>query len=305
MPRRRDPVTGLSTMELARRAEKTARRAVRGVKKAKLVGLVKNVIMRKARTKTVSFYQSWNDGTKTTRATGLYSDRGWATQNNQINTNNTDILQVIPFCYQGLEDNQRLGETISPVGLNIRGCIRINYANNLSVYNNADLKVVIYVVQHVQLKDYTNLYSKNDFTQLLQDNDAVTDATQQFDGQSWQSMMPVANEYYRLLKKKVITLRYAGLWPKPTTPTASTGVPNSHNYFANYSINLRKQVPKLLKYPLQSIPTNPLILNTPTNSSIFMCMGFYQQNEPANGATFDTAPQMEQTYVSTLTFKDL
>jgi len=163
------------------------------------------------------------------------------------------------------------------------------------------LKVVIYVLQHVQLKDYTNLYASNDFTQLLLDNE---ENTRSFDGQSWQQHMPIANQYYRLLKKKVITLRYAGLWPKPTTPTASTGVPNSHNYFANYSFNLSKHIPKELKYPEQTIPTGPLVLNTPTNSSIFMCMGFYQQNEPSNGATFDTAPQMEQTYQSRMYYKD-
>jgi len=306
MARRRDP-TGNAT-KMAIRAARDARKAVKSTKKARMVSLVKKVIMGKAETKQVAFYQSYNNGSATNRATGLYSDRGWATQNNVITSNNLDILQLIPFCYQGLKDNQRIGERIQPVSLKVNGCVRINYANNIATYNNTDLKVVIYVLQHVQLKDYTTLYAENDFSQLLKDTDSLVSSTQQFDGQSWQQHLPIANQYYRLLKKKVITLKYEGLFPKASpggaVPTVATGVPNSHNYFASYSMNLSKYLPKNLKYPEETV-TDPLVLNTPTNSSIFMAMGFFQLKEPASGGTFDTAPQMEQTYQSRMGYKDL
>jgi len=36
-----------------------------------------------------------------------------------------------------------------------------------------------------------------------------------------------------------------------------------------------------------------------------MGMGFYKENEPAQGSTFDTAPSMEQTYVSRMNYKDI
>lgn len=273
---------------------------------------IKNVVKGVAETKYAMFYENYNPGNSPNRnAAGAYVGRGWCVQNKTLATNNNvDIKQLIPFVYQGVSDNQRLGSRITPTSLKVHGSVRISYQEAspppgqetptpgpLFTQTPADIKVVLYVCQHVSLKDYDNLYAANDFSQLL-DNGENT--TVQFNGQNWQAKLPVAKQYYKLIKKKVITLRYAGIDNNNNTTVLS--VANSHNYYANYELNLSKHLPANLKYPENNVTGTAL--NTPTNSSIFMCFGYYDQKEPSNGATFIQGTALEQTYVSVMTFKD-
>lgn len=277
------------------------------VARSEVADIAKRVLNRNTESKYVMFYQTANSGVTTSRAVGDYALRGYATQNNTITTNtnpiirnNLDILQLIPYCEQGVADNQRLGDKITPKSLTVSGSVRIKSLTRLQEIAPTDIKVVIYVLQHVSLKDYNNLYANNDFSQLLETGE---NSTVQFEGQSWHAKMPIAKQYYRLLKKKIITLRYAG-----AENTSSTVVPysvaNSHNYFAEYKFSLSKHLPANLKYPENSV-LDPNVLNAPTNSSIFMCMGFYDQKESYNGSDLVTEAWMEQTYVSKLVYKDL
>lgn len=293
-----------------RLAQKPAKdyRAMAGIKsrraptrKAPLVKLIKKVVSGQAESKVVAFYQTYNNGTSTARASGAFAGRGWALQNNQITTratpvlNNLDLLQLIPYVVQGTEDNQRIGQVVMPKSLIVNGCVRV-CLTNLSAFKPTDIKVCIYVLQHVQLKDYNNLYNNNDFTQLLETEE---NATTNFGGQSWNLNQRVSKQYYRVLKKKIITLRYAGV---PTTPPVGS-ISNWHNYFANYRFSLAKSLPKKLTYPETGATVN--ILNLPTNSAPFMCMGYVNEQETSIGGTPSVAVDLEQTYTSIMTFKDL
>lgn len=293
MPRRSNRLAAKPKKDYRAMAGLKSRRAP--VRKAPLVRLINKTISGRAETKTAIFYQSYNPGTSPARAVGNYASRGYALQNNGLIANNTDILQLIPYVFEGTADNQRIGDRISPSSLIVNGSIRVSLPS-LAAYRPVDIKVVIFVLQHVQLKDYGNLYANNIFTQMLETGE---NTTTNFSGQVWDSNLPIAKQYYRVLKRKTVTLRYAG---SPALPPNSS-IANAHTYYSTYSFGLGKKLPKHLKYPENNAPV--AVVNQPTNSSIFMCMGYVDFVEPSNGSTPSPSALLEQTYVAKLNFKDL
>lgn len=268
--------------------------------------IAKKAVLPKAESKMVAFYQSHNDGSiATANRDGVNSTRGWAVQNQKIVNSPTDILKLIPNVFQGSTDNQRIGQKISPVSLVTKGQVRITLPRRAQ-YQNTDIKVVIYVLQAVAQKNYDSVYSVG--TTLLGDllNVGEND-TQPFVGEAFDADRPVSSQYFKLLKKKTIRLRYAGLiqiggGQPQGSPIAS--IANAHNYYAEYTLNLTKYLPKSLVYPESADSWNQA---EPMNSSIFMCMGFVNQNEsslPPEGQP-TALPWIEQCYVSHMKFKDM
>ena len=263
---------------------------------------VKAIVEGQAEKKNAYFYESFNDGTSTARSTGAYVNRGWCTQNQSIRTNNTDIKQLIPYVDLGDDVNQRIGRKIDPTNLVLAGAVRVALARQ-QVENSPciNFKVHLFIVQHVQIKDYYTLYGQNDFTQFLYNGEGQT---VRFDGEEQNAAMAVNSSVYKVLKKKVITLKYAG----NQSGIGAQGIPNSHVWKANYSINLTKYLPSKLMYPLNTTlgPLPPAQAANPTNSSLFMCMAFCPDNNPANtnGAVFASVPWIEQTYVTRMSYTD-
>lgn len=288
---------------MARNKRKNARRAraktLSKLQKRQVVSIVKG----EAETKRSCFYQQYNDGTITTRCPGVYSARGWATQNQSIQVNQTDILQLIPFIQQGTDDWERIGREITPRSLTVKGAVRIAFPRiNANLLTN--VKVHIFVYQHVSLKDYQSLYSQNSFQDFLY---AGQGATTLFNGEEQCVGMPVNKQVYKIVKKLVIPLKFAGLFA-PGTPSGQPN-PNSHQWKADFSFDLTKHLPKRLVYPQNNVlaPLPITQLDTPTNSSLAMSMGFTYDLAVANtnGTPFAYQPWLEQTYVSQLTYKDL
>jgi len=136
---------------------------------------IQQIVQGEAETKRATFYQSANDGTGTNIATGLYANRGWAVQNNTITNNTVDILQLIPYIAQGTDDWERIGDRLRPVKLGGKGSVRVAQALRATVATNTtNLHVCMYVLQHVSLKDYTNLRAQNNFGQLLETGEGTT-----------------------------------------------------------------------------------------------------------------------------------
>jgi len=260
---------------------------------------VTKVIDRKAETKFACFYQSYNPGT-TTPSTGFYGNRGWAVQNQLISSNATDILRLITKVNIGTSQNSRIGEQITPLSLAVKGAVRVAYSL-LAGYTPTNIKVVIYVLQHVSLKDYTNLQTQNDFTQLLMAGDSAGPGfTTPFNGEVVNADMPVNTSTYRVLKKKIVTLRYAGADSGTGNPPTNFSVANAHNYYGEFTFSLSKSLPKSLKYGESVLSTDP------TNSSIFMCMGSYEQDALSlPPSTITPLTFFEQTYMSTMKYKDM
>lgn len=261
---------------------------------------VKSIVKGQAETKRTAWYSSFNDGTSTDRATGLATNWGYSVQNNAITANNTDCLRLIPTVLQGIDDFNRLGTRINVNSLKLNGTIRVNLAN-ITEQATCDLRVVIYILSHKIYKDYSTLYANNNFLLLLDNQEG---GTAPFTGTPVNEGMRVADQYYTVHAKKIITLRYAGFGIQTATTGATASVANSHNYYANYTMDLTKFLPKTLKYPEFNSGQPPEFQNAPTNSSLFMCMGFVNQQGVSNFAD-PVKPLLQQTYVSNLTFKDM
>ena len=279
-------------------AGKTPRtRRTTRVTRSNKVALIKQVVKSLSETKEVAWYNG------PTPSNGTYAQANYVIQNAVITSNTTDILRLIPYVVPGNLDNQRIGERIQPVSLNLKGTVMVNINNLPPAAGNigvtTDIYVVIYILQHVTYKSYTalQLTGGNDFTQLLRTGENTTVG---FNGHVWDSQMPVEDAYYRLLKKKKYRLRYAG---KGTTsggdPPAPAwlSVPNCVSYRAEYNMNLSKYLPKKLVYPESASAPGA---NDPTNSSIFMCMGCYQGD-----GQIDNSWTFSQQYVTHMKYKDL
>jgi len=262
---------------------------------------VKQLVRGEAETKTASFYQDANNGSITTPATGIFANRGWALQNSVISSNNTDLLQLIPNIQEGTDDWERIGKSIRVVNLNVKGTVRIsfNLLNNIGT-PGTNLNVYMYFLQHVSLKDYDSLRSQNDFTQLLDNNEGTV---VQFLGNALDGFMPVSEQYYKVLTRRKLVLKYGGAVLPGGTLTTPVSVANAHHWSVDYNIDLTKHIPKRLIYPERNQAVGSSQFQ-PTNSSIFMCMGFVDELVPNPSASL-VRPWLEQTYVSKLSFKDM
>lgn len=266
-----------------------------------LVSLIKNVAGGLSETKRVIFYNAATPNFP--NEPGTLSNTGYTVQNQFIQSNVSDIKRLIPIVTQGVQENQRIANSIKPVALNVRARVVLNVfpGSPVGAIGGTDLIAVLYVLQHKVLKSYTTLAAQNDFQTLLETGE---NATKPFGGQPWDSQLPVNPNNYQLIKKKKIKLRWGGLDGGPIYP-GSTGpsyLANSHQYMGEVSMNLKKHLPVSLKYPEAGGTTPPASLNDPSNSSVFMCIGFYNYPGILSGAT--PSPLIQMQYTSELLYKD-
>jgi len=255
-----------------------------------VTALVKKVLSRNSETKVKNYYSN----SAGFAGDGLYTSKSFSVQNQNISNTVSDLKRMLPFLIQGTSDNERIGESVSPISCSIQGQVVLNAEQILTAFVPTDLFVVIYVLEHVIYKDYTSLITGNNFSQLLTNGQ---NNTQAFVGSIWQSQLGVANQFYRLLKKKVVRLRYAGIDP---AVGQGASIANSHDYQAKFSFTLtQKHMPKTLKYPEQNGIAGQ---NDPTNYAPFFCMGFYRAD--GQDLTVDVS-WIRQQYTSILRYKDV
>jgi len=270
-----------------------------------LVKAVTRIINKKSETKEASFF-----GTAGTfPQTGLYSAAAYSGQNQTITTVAGDVKVVLPYVLAGNEDWQRIGNKISPLSLRIQGTTKISLAQiSTPLFAPTDIYAVLYVLQSKTIKSYSNFLNTVAGPQenlrldgLLKTEEGNTIA---FDGSVWASRLPVAEQNFTLLTKKVFRLRYAGLVGGGATPGAAS-IANSHDYVANWSLNVKpgKHMPKVLTYP-EGGTTGilPPTANSPTNFAPFMVMGFYFADGSLPGPP---TVRLENTYTSLLRYKDM
>jgi len=217
---------------------------------------------------------------------------------------------VLPYVTLGTEDWERIGNKIQPLNLRIQGTTKIALPQvSTPLFAPTDLFAVLYVLQPKQIKSYSNFlnnatatnYENFSLSGLLKTEEGNTVP---FDGNVWASKLPVAEQNFTVLVKKVFRLRYAGLVGGGATPGA-TSIANSHDYVANWTLNIKpgKVMPKTLTYP-EGGTTGllPPTANSPTNFAPFMVMGFYQADGSPSGPA---AVILQNTYTSLLRYKDL
>lgn len=260
------------------------------------VALIKKVIKGQAETKRAVWYGGSTN-------TGVYADASPVVQNQFIQSNATDILRVLPVVTQGIDDWQRIGQVIMPISctLNCRVLIApvtsgsVGYTQGFS-YN---IRAVAYLLEHVSLKTYESLYARNAFSQLLQVGDGQTTF---FGGTYYASKLPVERGHYKVLKKKVMTLRSSGTansGGSAVTPLYQGGNTNSAPFMHEWTWNV-KGLPKKLIYPESQATSG---INDPTNAAPFWCVGYYNMD---GTGTPTTAPNvlLQQQYMGSLTYKD-
>jgi len=167
---------------------------------------------------------------------------------------------------------------------------------NLTAPLSTNIVCVLYILKHKIYKDYNTLIAKNDFTQLLKPAEGVTVA---FQGNQTDANLPVANQYYQVVKKVKFNLRNSGTYYSSTTPAAGVANNNSAPFNHRMSINLIKHLPKSLLYPESQVTTNG---DFPTNSNLFWSIGYYNMDMLTPGGSFSW---IVTQYTSRLTYKDL
>jgi len=276
--------------------KKNSKKAHVPAKKA-TVALIKKVVHGEAETK----YRVHYGGATTAGVTdgGLYVNSGFYAHNQRILVNATDIHRLIPRVFSGTGDGQRIGCKITPISLMLRGNVMVNPANVAfasSTLFPQDLVAVIYILQHVSLKDYTNLSVANDFRQLL---DVGEQQTLEFSGSIQKAQMPVAKQYYKLHKKMVLPLRFGGDWHNPSSSATGLSITPT-KYTRDFTVNLTGMIPKVLQYSeVQTSTSDPF--GDPTNSSLFMSVGFYFMNAQTPTDVLGIAIE----YQSQLRYKDI
>ncbi|UYD39096.1 MAG: capsid protein [Wigfec virus K19_521] len=225
-------------------------------------------------------------------------------QNQFIQSNTTDLLRVLPNVAQGDDDNQRIGQEISPVSCKLSCRVFIapvapNGQGFVSGYSY-NFKAVAYLLQHTSLKTYKALYASNDFNQLLRTTETTT---QSFKGDWYSSQMPVEQGYYKVLKKKTMILRTSG--SMSTSPALTISLQGTNNnptpFYHEWTWDVTKHLPKKLRFP-ESNATGPGS-EDPLNTAPFWCVGYYNMD----GTTFGTTPQIfiNQQYMTKFKFKDM
>lgn len=281
--------------------------------------IARRVVKGQAETKSVTF---WSGPAGGVSAPGTWPPTGYnfSPQNQNIQNNGTDIHRLLPRVFLGTGDTQRTGNTIKPVSLLVKGTVALNpiFWSSGNIPPPNDLTAVLYVLQHVNLRNYIDLSNNNNFFQMLHTGDqGVLDAagtalttqvpTTAFSGFVHHSQMPVSKQYYKLVKKKIFRLTSSGAQPVgglgPPPPVAVTVLPMTVKH--SFSFELNKAIPKTLKYPeiTPSVPTQANNAYDPTNTSLFMCVGFYDTKGVSLGAQGQSLIALQ--YEATLKYKDM
>ena len=260
--------------------------------KSAQVALIKSVVKGEAETKLRTYF---GGGTGGVTDLGLFANKAYVAKNQFISSNITDIHRIIPQIQQGPGDNNRIGSSITPSSLILDIDCVFDPQYVIAAQSQFELYVVIYVLQHVTLKDYTSLQASNQFTGLLETGEQSTVI---FGGDVWSARLPVAKQTYKLLAKRVLPMRTAGMTyaPGTTGATNSVSMANSQPIHRHVRLDLTRHLPKTLKY------NESQANNDPTNASPFFACSWFYMNDFTSGVALTP---MRMTYVSALRYKDM
>lgn len=278
--------------------KKSGPRLRKGPLRSAIKNVVKSVLNKRSETKM----RTWFGGQPFPAASSYPGNP--QPQNGNITSNTTDIHALIPQIGQGTDDYERIGTRINPVSLVADFDVTINQAylnSNNPVAQN--IVAVFYFLQHKIYRDYTSLGVDNNFNQLLDVGDGTTVS---FASHPVDEQLPVAKQFYQLLKKVVVPLRNSGQWTAGSTgPAGQIGNNNSAGFHKRFSVNLTKHVPKTLTYPETLSGPGATTTLWPTNSSMFWAVGCYNMDLTVTAAPGVPPSYIQVQYTSRMAYKDL
>lgn len=170
--------------------------------------------------------------------------------NSQISA--PDMLPIVPTMAQGTDDYQRVGDTIRPTKLNIRGIISMD---RTFISSNQVLLVRVLILEPRDAKTYAVSVPQypNYALNLLKPNLQTGTPTLPFVGNTVELDYKPNLELFKVLYDKVFKI----------APTAD-GVEQNPNSVIRWSKNLK--LPKVLNYTDGS--------NLPVNYNPFFCLGY-------------------------------
>lgn len=223
--------------------------------------LVKHLINRKSETKYVS-HTCENQTVHNSAITG------------------GDIIPVLPSIPQGTTDYTRLGDSIRPISLKVKGLLS---ANRNAITDNKVLLARILVLSSKSNKSTTSLPTGVIFNNMFKPNDDTATTVGPFTGDQRQLSWPVNTDAYRVHYDKVVRIA-------PSSPEGTEEQPAS---FVRWTAKVT--CPAAFDYD------NTSAGDFPTNFAPFMAIGYAY----ADGTGPDTVtPKLVSYANSYLKFKD-
>jgi len=213
------------------------------------------------------------------------NEYGYTLFNSAISSS-SDLISVLPAITRGTDENYRIGTTIRPIKMVIRGYINYNTYANTNV-NASEILTRMFLVQDKAVKCYTD---KSNFSLDLLDKGGLPE---QFTGTALNYLLPHNNQRHKFLAdKKHVILKPYGFFGTSTTPMASVHT----SMFRPFTITLtRKQLPASLIYDENESVSHPI------NFAPYLALGYA---DAFNGTPDTTATQLGISFVSTLYYKD-
>jgi len=195
-------------------------------------------------------------------------------------TATTEMYAAIPRVAQGVDEHERIGDTIAPTSCTLHlDMTAPTFGNN----NSIDKTVHIFLVECTSVKDLDN-YSAVPITSLLDNGNGGNVG---FDGTPLTAMFPINRRNFRVLKHKAFRLVKGFGKPNGSSGTDPAGLTDSTiTPAASYKhISMKVKLPKKLKYSAHGS-------RYPTNAAPFFVVGW------TNNWQVDTASNVIDLYVN-------
>ena len=204
-------------------------------------------------------------------------------------TGTNEIYACIPQTVQGLDDNNRIGDELSPIKCSVKLDLSWKDQENQQSF---DRTVHIFMLQAKAVQDLAN-FSAIPITELLALGNGINGS---FDGTKQRSQQPINRAAYTILHHKQIRLYKAWGRPNGVTGTSITG---TDSLITSLSTSYRRVVLNV-KLP-QKFHYDTKSATYPENSAPFLVIG-WTSNDAVGPA--DTAINLQVMGTTHMYYKD-
>lgn len=214
---------------------------------------------------------------------------GWITYNSSIGSAG-DRLTLLPSIAQGTAQNQRIGNSIKPLKLVIRGYVAYNAQQSSANLDARMLGVRMFVYQDKIVKNYSNGINN---WQLLD----LGGTSGSFDGTPINFNAPHNNDMFIFYADKRFKILKPYGYTNTTTPSTTVTLSSVDNsMYHPFTITLtRKHLPSVLKFDATEDA------NFPINFAPYFSLGYC---DLLNNSADAIITQVGASYVATLYYED-